>query len=718
MLKQRNLITVFLLLISFSLFAQEKKQITLEDIWLKGTFRPQYMEGFRWMANDQYYSSIEENNIVRSDVATGNVTSTIYNNSENIEIDDYEFSKDEAKILLLSEMEQIYRHSFTAIYHVYDIKSKSLKKVSPNKISYATFSPDRKNIAYVFENNLYYLNTENSETTKVTDSGKINSIINGSTDWVYEEEFSFTKAFFWSADSKKIAFYTFDESQVKEYNLQIWDGLYPTDYKYKYPKAGEKNSEVSVNCYFLETKQTEKINTGNEKDIYIPRIKWTNDANTLAIFKLNRLQNDLEIIHADVATSNSQVAYREKNDTYVEINDDLTYLKDGKHFILTSERDGYRHIYKYDMSGKLISQVTQGKWEVDKFLGIDEKKDLVYYTSTEVSPLERHLYFINSSGQKKKKLTESKGTHDIEISSGFRFFIDNVSTLNEPPVAWLRNLKDGKQLKTLIHNKDLKNKMDEFQMSKAEFFQFITADKVTLNAYMIKPLNFDAGKQYPVMIFVYGGPGSQSVNDSWSGGNYFWFQYLAQQGYIIVSIDNRGTGGRGSEFKKMTQNQLGKYESEDVIHTAKYLGAQQYIDKSKIGIFGWSYGGYLSSLAITLGADYFKAAIAVAPVTSWRFYDTIYTERFLGLPQQNAAGYDEFSPLSHASMLKGSYLLVHGTADDNVHLQNSYAMQDALIKANKQFDVFYYPDKNHGIYGGNTRFHLYKMMSDFIFKNL
>lgn len=709
---------VFFLLFSLPAFSQEKKSISLEDVWAKGTFRGQYVEGFNWMTGDKHYSSIQNNKIVRQEALTGNVVETIFPNTENIKVGDYIFNAAEDKLLISSESEPIYRYSFVAFYYLYDLSAKSLKKIFPEKISYATFSPDGQKAAFVHQNNLYSVDLASLESTQITQDGKTNFIINGSTDWVYEEEFSFTKAFFWSPDSKKIAFYRFDESEVKEYNMQVWDDLYPTDYRYKYPKAGEKNSTISIHCYFLETGKKITIDIGEEKDIYIPRMTWTNHPDIVSIQRLNRLQNKFELIHANIATNQTNIPYTESNNSYVEITDDLTYLKDGKHFILSSEKDGYRHLYKYDLSGKLVTQLTSGNWEVDKFLGIHEKSGRVFYTSTEISPLERHLYSIDLNGKKKKKLTEAKGVHEIELSKDFTYFNDVFSTLNTPHTISLHQTATGKLEKVLVSNDGLKKKLEEYKISQGEFFEFTTSDKISLNGYMIKPQNFNASQKYPVLLFVYGGPGHQGVNNAWMGPNYFWFQMLAQQGYVIVSIDNRGTGGRGAAFKKITQNQLGKYETQDVIHTAKYLGNLPFIDKSRIGIFGWSFGGYLSSLAMTLGADYFKAGIAVAPVTSWRFYDTIYTERYLGLPQQNAAGYDENSPLSHAEKLKGNYLLIHGTADDNVHVQNSYAMQNALIKANKQFDVFYYPDRNHGIYGGITRYHLYKMMTDFIYKKL
>jgi dipeptidyl-peptidase 4 len=715
------------LLQTTQLQAQTKKDITLEDIWQKGTFRPEYFEGFNWMKDDRYFTRLDFTDgdipdLVKYDVINAAPVETIFKGSElnyngsPIAIEEYYFSPDEKKILISESVQHIYRRSTKGIYYIYDLASKKIVRLAEGDLSNVSFSPNSRMAAFTRENNLFYVDLSTMKETAITKDGEFNKIINGSTDWVYEEEFEFTKAYFWSPDSKKIAYYRFDESQVKEYNMQLWVGLYPKDYRFKYPKAGEKNSEISVKIFDLVSAATKSVDLGKETDIYIPRMKWSED-NRLAVFKMNRYQNELDILLITDDGSGIKTIYTEKNKTYIEINDDLNFLKDKKHFLITSERDGFRHIYKYDLNGKQVAQITKGSWEVSKFLGADESKGLIYFTSTEASPLERYLYSIHTDGKNKKKLSEEKGTHEIEMSSSFHYYLDNYSDANTPTVTSLREAS-GKLVKELTGNMDLKNKIAEFRISKVEFFQFNTPDKVSLNGWMIKPPGFDASRKYPVLLTVYGGPGAQSVSNEWEGMNYFWYQMLAQKGYVIVSIDNRGTGGRGADFKKITQNQLGKIETQDMINTAVYLGSLPYIDKSRIGIFGWSFGGYMASLAITVGADYFKSAIAVAPVISWRFYDTIYTERFLGLPAENPAGYDENSPITHASKLKGNYLLIHGSADDNVHIQNSMAMQEALIKANKQFETFYYPNKNHGIYGGITRFHLYKMMTDFIEQKL
>ncbi|MBJ6117493.1 S9 family peptidase [Pontibacter sp. BT310] len=728
-----NLLAAMLLCFAFVAQAQQKKDITLEDIYRKGTFRAQSVYGVNWMKDGQYYSSTvaDEKNkvadIVKYDVTTGKPVSTIIE-GENlkpegsntpIQFDNYTFSSDEQKVLFSTGTEQIYRRSSKAEFYIYDLASKKLTKLSNGgKQLYATFSPDAKRVAFARDNNMFVTDLSNMKETQITTDGKFNSIINGSADWVYEEEFSFAQGFHWSPDGKKIAFYTFDETNVPEFNMQMWGELYPQDNKFKYPKPGEANSKVKVSVYDVASAKTVKMDTGNEADIYIPRIKWTNNPNLLSIQKMNRLQNTLEILHANATTGKADVVLKETDKAYIDITDDLTYLKDGKHFIHSSEVKGFNHLYLYNMNGKLVRQITNGNWEVSSYEGYDEKNDRLYYMSTEVSPLERHLYSISSKGKNKKRLTTTAGTHRVNLSNDFKYFLDYSSAANQVPVVALQTAKDGKLIKTLEDNQKLKNTLDQFNIAKQEFFTMKTADGTQLNGWMIKPTDFDPNKKYPVLMFVYGGPGSQTVTNSWGGTNYLWYQVLASKGMIVVSVDNRGTGARGAEFKKTTYANLGKYEIEDQIEAAKWLGNQNYVDKNRIGIWGHSYGGYMTLLGLTKGNGVFAAGISVAPVTNWRYYDTIYTERFLKTPQENAAGYDDNSPLFFADKLQGELLLIHGTGDDNVHFQNAVAMQDALISANKQFESFYYPNRNHGVGGGITSLHRFTMMTDFLERKL
>jgi dipeptidyl-peptidase-4 len=701
-----------------------QKQITVEDFTIKNTFPQKTVRGINWMKDGKFYSTLENNKVVKYNITTGQPVETLVDGSAlnpKIDIQDYSFSVDEKKLLLTTDFQSIYRRSFTANYFIYDLIGKSIKPLSAKgKQSYAAFSTDGSKVAFVRENNLFYVTLGDMKEIQVTDDGKFNHIINGTTDWVYEEEFSFVDGFYWSPDGKKLAYYRFDESAVREYNLQRWGKtLYPTDYRFKYPKAGETNSTVEIWIYNLDNKQKIKADIGTEKDIYIPRVKWTADANILSIRKLNRLQNNLEVLHTHAATGASTVVLNEKSETFIdlEFTEDLIYLADGKQFIYTTERDGYKHLYLYGMDGKLIKQITQGAFEVSQLIGFDEKSKTLYYTSTEVSPLERHFYSITVS-DKKTKLSQAPGIHTINMSTDFQFYIDYYTTASHPTIVSLYKTKGNALQKVLEDNGALAKVLDEYGFAAKEFFSFKTVDGTALNGYMLKPKNFDASKQYPVLVYQYSGPGSQNVNNLWGGSHFFFHQMLVQKGYIVAVIDSRGTGGRGEQFKKLTYKQLGKYELEDHIAGAKFLSTLEYVDDSRIGIWGWSYGGYMSSLAMTKGAGTFKMGIAVAPVTNWRFYDTIYTERYLQTPQLNASGYDDNSPSTHANKLQGNFLLIHGTGDDNVHFQNSVVLQDALINAGKQFTSFYYPDKHHGIQGAQTKYHLYTMMLNYVQKNL
>lgn len=727
-MRKSFLLLGLLCVLSLQAFAQEStQQITVESIWKEYKFYPKSVRGIRWMNDGQYYSSLKENNVEKYDVTNGEKVSTIINGSElspSIEIGGYVFSADEKQVLLMTGREAIYRRSYVAEYYILNLENKSLKRLSPEgKCSYATFSPDGSKVAYVRGNNLYVTDLQSMNEEQVTKDGKFNHIINGSTDWVYEEELSFTKAFYWSPDSKKLAYLTFDESEVKEYNMQMWLAReYPHDYRFKYPKAGEANSKVSLSVFDLGSKAIVPVDLGKETDIYIPRVQWTKTNDLLSVIRLNRLQNHLEIIHVDALTGKGNVVLSEKNDTYVDIDycDDLTYLKDNKHFIYTSEKDGYKHIYLYQLDGKLVRQITQGNWEVTELVGIDEskKKPVLYYISTESSPLDKDLYAVDYRGKGKVKLSQKKGTTRVNMSKDFKYYIAYHSSSEDVPTVSLYTTKKNQLTKVLEENKAFEKVVAEYGFVPKEHFSFKTGEGVELNGYMLKPKNFDTSKQYPVLMFQYSGPGSNMVANSWGGSNFAWHQMLTQHGYIVTVVDGRGTGNRGREFKHLTYGKLGKLETADQIETAKYLKSLSYVAKDRIGIWGWSFGGYTSSLAMFTGEDVFKMAIAVAPVTTWRFYDSIYTERYLMRPQDNAKGYDENSPINHVSKLNGKYLLVHGTGDDNVHLQNAIELQNALIKAGKQFDVFYYPNRNHGIYGGNTRQHLFTLLTNYVKDNL
>ncbi len=707
--------------------AQQKKAVTLEDVFKKGSFNQRSVYGINWMKDGQFYSSqvtdpvSRRPQVVKINIATGETVETLIDGAKiGLSFRGYTFNADESKALLTAETESIYRRSSKSVYYVYDLKTQSLKQLMDGeKISYATFSPDNSKLAFTKDNDLYYIDLNTDKVTQVTTDGEWNNIINGSADWVYEEEFSMAQAFAWSPDGQKLAFMRFDESEVKEYNMQLWGELYPEDYKFKYPKAGEKNADIEIRVHHLNDGKTVTLDAGAEKDIYLPRMYWTGDSNTLSFIRLNRFQNQLDILHADVRTGQSKVILSEKSKTYVDLNynDELVYLSDNKTFIRTSEQDGFKHIYHHNMDGSLIRQITKGDWEVNNIVSIDEQKKQIYFISTEGSPLERNLYVIDFAGKKKTVLTPAKGTHRANMSPDHKFFIDYYSTANTPQVITLYDAK-GKVRKVLEDNQALVENLKGFALSQKEFFDFKTVDGTSLNGYLIKPADFDPNKKYPVLMYVYGGPGSQNVTNAWGGTRDFWHHHLASLGYIVACVDNRGTGARGRDFKHVTYGTLGKYEVEDQIAGAKFLAGQSYVDAARIGIWGWSYGGYMSSLSLFIGNDVFKSAIAVAPVTSWRYYDSIYTERYLMTPQANASGYDAYNPITHAAKMKGNLLLIHGTGDDNVHFQNAVELVDALIDADKQFESFYYPNRNHGISGGNTSWHLYQMMTDFIKRKL
>jgi len=717
--------------------AQQKLPLTLEDIWAKPTFRAASVPGFNWMNDGRYYSALENGSLVQHEVTTGKALQTLVAASalqvagtdKPVSVDGYSFNANEQKILFTTATEPIYRRSARATYYVLDRASKKLTPLSAgDKQGYATFSPDGRRVAFTRDNNVFVTDLATMKETAVTTTGVKNNLINGSADWVYEEEFGFAQGFFWSPDSKQIAFYTFNESQVPEYDMQEWGSLYPKEYRFKYPKAGEKNSLVSVSTYDVASARTTKMDVGPEPDQYIPRVQWTQVPNTLSIQRLNRLQNKLEIMHADAATGKTQVVLTDTNPAYVEINDDLNYLPGGKQFLFTSEKDGYQHLYLHDMSGREVRQLTKGDWEISAINGFDPKTGFVYYTSTEGSALQRHLYRINLQGTGKKRISEAgNGTDVVNMSPDTKYFLNNHSSAGVPAVVSLRDGATGKLVKTLEDNAKLRQTLTQYNLGKLEFLTFKTSEGVELNAWMMKPANFDPAKKYPVLMHVYGGPSfgsgsTQTVLDNAGGGtaftNYLWHQMLAEQGYIVVSVENRGTSGRGAAFRKVTYANLGKLETIDQGEGAKYLATLPFVDKARIGIWGWSYGGYMTSLAMTKNPDLFKMGIAVAPVTNWRYYDTVYTERYLKTPQENPGGYDDNSPVQFAQNLKGKFLLVHGTGDDNVHFQNSIAFVDALIKANKDYQTLYYPNRNHGIAGGNTRLHLYRQMTNFVLQNL
>lgn len=724
-MKFTKLLLLFCIFATFLTSAQNK-EITLEDIWT-GAFRTEGMDALHSMKNGQQYS------VLNFDRTSGTTSIDVYDyktlkkvktlvNSNQLEaipnFSDYTFSEDESNILLATDVTRIFRRSSLGTYYVYNTKTKDLSLVAEEQIQEPTFSPDGTKIAYGYKNNLFVKDLSSETTTQITFDGEKNKIINGITDWVYEEEFGFVRAFEWNAASDKIAFIRFDETQVPEFSMDVYgSALYPTQDVFKYPKAGEANALVSLHLYELKTDTVTEVKVNKDyTDFYIPRIKWTNDPDVLSAHYLNRHQNELDLWFIDAKNQTATLVFEERDVAYVDVTDNLTFLKDNS-FIWTSEKDGYNHIYHYSKEGDLINQVTKGNWEVTNYYGYDEKSHRIFYQSTENGSINRDIYSIKLNGRDKERLTKSEGTNRASFSADFSYFINTFSNASTPPEYTLNDAKTGDLIKSIKDNDKLSETLLDYKTSKKEF-STIHVNGNDLNMWMIKPADFDASKEYPLFMYQYSGPGSQSVSNTWNSANDYWYQYLAQKGYIVACVDGRGTGYKGADFKKVTQKELGKYEVEDQIEAARQLGKLPYIDASRIGIWGWSYGGFMSSNALFKGNDVFKMAIAVAPVTSWRFYDSVYTERYMTTPQENPSGYDDNSPINHADKLKGDFLLIHGTADDNVHVQNTMRMVEALVQANKQFEWMIYPDKNHGIYGGNTRLHLYTKMSDFIDRTL
>ena len=709
--------------IAVTSYAQVRKTFDLDDIFRKGTFRTRSLPGFAYMNDGKSYIINKGTSLEINSVVDGKNLGTYISEAElqtllgdpTSGIEEYLFSSDESKVMIYTRSEGIYRHSSKGKTYVFDKRSgKGMSIFDGKLISNPAFSPDGQKLAFTFENNLYYTDLTTNKTTQITTDGKWNHIINGMCDWVYEEEFSFTRAFEWSTDSRKIAFLRFDESQVREFTLEYYrDEMYPVPYSFKYPKVGEDNSTLEVRIYHLNDQKTLTIDQKPDKDVYYPRIKWTRDANKLCIFKMNRHQNRLDLLLADATTGKTGILMTEENKYYIEINDYLTFLRDGKHFIWVSDKGGFNQAFLYDMQGNKVNAITQPTADLSDIYGYDEKTKTLYYQLIAPTPMQREVYKVGIDGKKPVLLSTRTGNNSAQFSPTFEYMTINYSDINTPPTWTLYDSKN-KMVRVLEDNQAAADKFREYKAGKAEFFSFTTSENVQLNGYWIKPSGFDSNKKYPVFMYLYGGPGSQQVVDRWGGGQSWWFKMIAEQGYIVACVDNRGTGGRGEEFRKMTYMQLGHYETIDQIEAARYLGSLPYVDKGRIGIFGWSYGGYMSSLCLLKGNDVFKAAIAVAPVTNWKWYDSIYTERYMRTEKENPDGYKNNSPVYFADRLKGNYFLAHGMADDNVHFQNSAEMNRSLIRAGKSFEFHMYPNSNHGIYSEGATPQLYGEMTRFI----
>ncbi len=690
------------------------QEITLDKIY-SGYYRGKGIAGIASLNDGENYATIEKDGIAKYNYKTSQKSGNIVDGS----FESYIFSADESKILLQKESQQIYRHSFLGKFDVKDLKSNKVTSLNNgNWIQEPKFSPDGSKVAFIVDNNLFYQDLTSGKITQITTDGKKNSIINGLGDWVYEEEFSHADYYQWNKAGDAIVFVRFDESAVPEIYIPIYGkSLYPTEMRYKYPKAGETNSTVSAQLYQLSSGKTSKLNLESFENYYIPQIFQTNDSNEIVIATSNRHQNKVDLLKVDTKSGNVNKLITETDNAWIETDNLTLEFLDDNSFLWASERDGYRQLYWYDKAGKLKKQVAKGNWEITDYYGYNPKTKEVYIQTTEKGSLNKVVSKLNINSGKTNLISYPEGNNSASFSKSFNYFINTNSTAGTPNKYVLKDAS-GKEIKELQNNNEMLSKLQKDNFVTKEFITIPNSVGDQLNAWIIKPKKFDPNKKYPLFMFQYSGPGSQQVSNSWDSGNGIWFEMLAQKGYVVACVDGRGTGYNGAKFKKVTYKQLGKYEIEDQITAAKWFGNQSYIDKSRIGIFGWSFGGYMSSLAMTKGADVFKMGIAVAPVTNWRYYDSIYTERFLQTPQENADGYDQNSPTTFAKLLKGKFLLIHGTADDNVHFQNSMEFSEALIQNKKQFDFMAYPDKNHGIYGGQTRPQLYEKMTNFILENL
>lgn len=717
--------------------AQGSKALDLKEI-TSGKFRAEGIQGVIPMADGEHYTQMnaEGTQIIKYSFRTGQQVEVVFDVAKAREctfkrFDGYTFSPDGSKILIRTETQPIYRHSYKAVHYLYTIKRNIVEKLSEGGPQQSpVFSPDGNLVAFVRDNNIFLVKMlyGNSES-QVTEDGKFNHVLNGIPDWVYEEEFSFATALEFSPDNTMLAFIRFDESEVASFTFPIFAGqaphysaleTYPGAYTYKYPKAGEANSKVSVHTFDIKSKVTRKMKLPLDPDGYIPRIRFTQDAAKLAIMTLNRNQNRFDLYFADPRSTLCKQVLRDESPYYINesVFDNIMFYPQNFSFI--SEKDGYSHLYWYSMGGNLVKQVTKGKFEVKRFIGWDAATNTFYFESNEESPLRTAVYKTDKKGGR-IKLSEKAGTNSAIFSSNLKYFMNTYSSLHTPTVITL-NDNTGKVLKTLVTNQKLKETLAQYQLPKKEFFTFRTSQGTELNGWMIKPADFNESKKYPVLLYQYSGPGSQEVVDKWGiggdRGGIGWDAYMASKGYVIVCVDGRGTGGRGAEFAKCTYLNLGVKEAQDQVETAKHMAAQPYVDKSRIGIWGWSFGGYMTIMSMSEGTPIFKAGAAVAAVTDWRFYDTVYVERFMRTPQQNAEGYKAGSAFTRAANLNGRLLLVHGMADDNVHFQNCAEYSECLVQANKQFDMQVYTNRNHGIHGGNTRYHLFTRLTEFFLNNL
>ena len=735
--------------------AQDAERLTLDKLFASGEFAGEGFQGGRWAETGPRLLYVEQD----AEAGTSSLVELDLQNDGRrvlidgavlvkpdgeglVQIEDYAYSADGSKALLYTDSERVWRLNTKGFYYVYDLGAETLTPVASRDAGFqmfAKFDPAARRVAFVRDRDLYVVDLETGEERALTDSGAPGGVINGTFDWVYEEEFGLRDGFRWSPDGRHIAFFQLDESATRDFQMTDFRTLYPETTAFRYPKAGETNSEVRIGVVDVETGETTFFDTdtwfeGGDETEYLAGMGWTpalDDGRAdVWMLRLNRDQNHVDLLYGDPETGDVEQILEEENDSYIEVETGfsdvetgtVTYLQDGAHFVWRSDRDGYGHLYLYETDGDFVRQLTAGPYDVTNFHGVDEARAALYVTTTAESPLQRHLYRVPLEDGAPQRLTDAPGWHSVDLSRDFDYFVDTYSTATTPPTTTLYRTS-GDRLATLVDNEELKERLAAYGLPAPEFMTVPAADGTELNAYLVKPRDFDPSREYPLLVHTYGGPGSQEVVDRWAGTERLWHHYLAETyGVLVAGVDNRGTGGRGKAFKTLTQNRLGILEAEDQIAAAQRLGALDFVDEDRMGIWGWSYGGYLSLLAMTYGEGpgTFAAGAAVAPVTSWRQYDTIYTERYLSTPQKNPAGYDLGSPTTYAENLRPDQdlLIVHGDADDNVHVQNTMVMVDALQAAGKQFDLMIYPGRNHGIYGGATRLHLYTLLTQFFAENL
>jgi dipeptidyl-peptidase-4 len=723
---------IFLILVSQTAFAQVPTNNALLHLIIDGDFKPKQIKELQSMQNGDFFTQLCDSGkaVVKFSYKTGKAIDTLFNirtvfHCPIKSIEGYQLDSAEDRMLVYIDSKLTYRRAFSATYYVYDVRRKNMKQLSDGgSQEAATFSPNGRMVVFARNNNLFINKLDYNTEVPITTDGEDGKIINGMPDWMYEEEFDCTKMFVWSPDSKLVAFVKINLDNVQSYSYIRYAGSdptfpssaeYPTVVSFKYPKAGTPIPKASVQVYDTFYKTIRKMNIGNDSDVYIPHIEWTRNVNDLAIAKFDRDQTRMQLFFANPRSTVSRLIMTDKSNTYVDYRN-LNYLSftpDGKHFIYVSEKDGYRHAYLYTITGIAEKDLTKGNWDITSFYGFDAAKQTCYFQAAESSPLARDIYSMDAKGIQ-KRLTEGKGTHAATFSNNFAYFIDQASSLNTPNQYTLRSTV-GETRRPLEMNEALIAKVNQLQLPNKEFFTFKEADGTLLYGWMLKPVGFTNTNKYPVVMVQYSGPDSQEAGDSWE---FDWEYILATKGYVVACVDGRGTAARGVAFRKCTYEYLGKKEANDQIAVARYLGTLPFVDSQRIGIWGWSYGGFMTLMCMTNGSNIFKAGVAVAPVTDWKFYDAAYTERYMKTPQENAAGYAACSPLEHAADLQGKLLIVHGLADDNVHAQNTFEYTERLVQANKQFEMQIYTNRNHSIYGGNTRYHLYQRMIDFLDKNL